>query len=113
MAEVRIEPQKILKSGIIPSYTGSLLTTNTYLVRNNGRIALHFKKSGAGDCVVTLQTPVQVSGLDVAENAVTVPATTGDKLIGPLPPSVFNDGLQDARFTLSEITGLTVAALEL
>lgn len=113
MAEVRIQPQKILKAGITPSYTGSLLTTNTYLVRNNGRIALHFKKSGAGDCVVTAQTPVQVSGLDVAENTVTVPATTGDKLIGSFPPSVFNDGMQDLRFTLSEITGLSVAALEL
>lgn len=113
MAEVRIEPQKILKSGITPSYTGSLLTANTYLVRNNGRIALHFKKSGAGACDVTIQTPVQMAGLDVAENIVNVPATTGDKLIGPFPTTVFNDGLGDLRFTLSEITGLTVAALEL
>jgi len=112
MAEVRIEPQKTLKAGITPSYTGSLSAANTYMVRNNGRIMLHFKKTAAVDCVVTIQTPVEVSGLAVAENTVTVPATTGDKMIGPFPPSVFNDSNQDLRFTLSDVDGLTVAAIE-
>jgi len=111
MAEVTLAVENVVKSGLAASYTGSLSTSNTYFVRNNGRVILHFKKAGAGDCTVTVQTPKQVAGLDVAENTLTVPATTGDKFAGPFPPSVFNDANGDLKFTLSEITGLTVAVL--
>jgi hypothetical protein len=48
-----------------------------------------------------------VAGLDIAEVAVSIPATTGDLMIGPFPPSVFNDGNGDMRFNFSEVTGLT------
>lgn len=113
MADVRLTPQKITRTGITPSYTGSLSTSDTYLVRNDGKVFLHFKKTGAGDCTVTIQTPKKVDGLDVSERTVTVPATTGDKMIGVFPPLVYNDfGSQDLKFTLSEITGLTVAVLQ-
>lgn len=113
MADVRLSPQTLADTGIIPAYTGSLATTNTYKVRNDGRTFLHVKKSGAGDCNVTIQTPKTVNGLAVAEQIVAVVATTGDKMIGPFPPSVYNDGLGDVNFTLSEITGLTVAVVSL
>lgn len=113
MAEVRLTPQKLLATGITPTYTGSLSTENTYQIRNNGSTFVHFKKSGAGDCVVTIQTPKTVGGLAVAEQTVTVPATGGDKMIGPFPPHIYNDGDHDVNITLSEITGLTVAVVEL
>lgn len=112
MADVRLTPQDLLPTGITPSYTGSLSTANTYQVRNNGNVLLHFKKSGAGDCTVTVQTPKTVGGLAVAEQTFTVPATTGDKMAGPFPPAIYNDGSHDLKFTLSEITGLTVAVVE-
>ena len=113
MAEVRLTPQRLLPSGITPTYTGSLLTANTYQIRNNGNVLLHFKKSGAGDCTVTIQTPKTIGGLAVSEQTVTVPATTGDKMIGPFPPNIYNDGNHDLNVTLSEITGLTVAVVEM
>lgn len=113
MAEVRLTPQKLVATGVTPSYTGSLSTSNTYLVRNTGRCMVHFKKSGAGACDVTIDTPGTVGGLAIANQVVNVPASTGDKMIGPFPPNIYNDGNQDLRITLSEITGLTVAVVEL
>jgi len=113
MADVRLSPQTLADTGITPSYTGSLLTTNTYKIRNDGRTFVHFKKSGASDCVVTIQTPKTVGGLAVAEQTVTVVATTGDKMIGPFQPSIYNDGAGDVNITLSEVTGLTVGVVSL
>lgn len=113
MSEVTLTPQGLAPTGITPSYTGSLLTTNTYLVRNNGRVMLHFKKSGAGDCTVTIDTPGTVGGLAIAQQTITVAATTGDKMIGPFPSSVYNNSAGNLSITLSEITGLTVAVVEM
>ncbi len=113
MADKRLSVERILQTGLIATYSGSLLVADTHQVRNSGRVFLHFKKSAAVDCVVTVQTPKQVAGLDVAELAVTVPASTGDKFIGPFPPSVFNVAAGDLEVTLSDVDGLTVAVLEL
>jgi hypothetical protein len=44
---------------------------------------------------------------------VNVPATVGDVFIGPFDPATFDDVNHDISFTLSEITGLTVAVVQL
>src|SRR3990172_3796021 len=108
MADVRLTPQQGLDSGITVARTGSLSVSNTYLVRNNGKCLLLFEKTGAGNCIVTVQTPATVGSLAVAERTVTVVATTGDVAAGPFPVGVYNDGSDDLKFTLDEITGLTV-----
>jgi hypothetical protein len=53
------------------------------------------------------KTPAMIAGLDVAEMTVSIPASTGDVMLGPFPPSIFNDGNGDMRFNFSEVTGLT------
>jgi hypothetical protein len=113
MADIRLAPQQSVDTGVTPTYTGSLTTTDTYVIRNSGRMIVNFVKTGAGDCVVTIQTPKVVGGLAVAEQTVTVVATTGNKFIGPFTPSLYNDGYGDVRMTLSNITNLTVAVLEM
>lgn len=113
MADRILTPQRPSDAGITVSRTSGLLTADTHIVRNDGKTLLLFIKTGAGACTVTIQTPAKVGGLDVAERTVTVPATTGDVAIGPFPPSIFNDGAGDLRFTLSEVTGLDVAVLQL
>ena len=113
MADVRLTPQVLTTSGITPSYTGSHSTSDTYLVRNNGRCYVHIKKSGAGDCDATFETPGNVGGNAIADLVVTVPATTGDKMIGPFPPNIYNDSVGDVNITFSEITGLTIAVVEM
>ncbi len=113
MSDVVIAPQKIVRTGVTPSYTGTMLTTNVYTVRNTGRMVLHFLKGAAVICNVEIQTPVQVAGIGVAELTVAVPANTGDKMIGPFPPSIFNNAAGDLRFSMDDIDGVTVAALEI
>ncbi len=113
MADRTIAPQRINDIGVTPARTGSLLTADTHIVRNNGLMWLHFLKTGAGDCIVTVQTPITPGGLALADRTFTVPATTGDIVAGPFPPSIYNDGVGDLRFTLDEITGLDVAVLQI
>jgi len=113
MGDVAIAPEKVVRTGLAATYTATMLTTNTYTVRNTGRMILHFLKGAAVICNVTIQTPAMVGGLDVAEVTVAIPATTGNKFIGPFPPSIFNNGSGDLKFTMDDIDGVTVAALEI
>lgn len=119
MADNRLTVEKVVRTGLAATYAvagagaGQLNVTDTYLVNNDGKVILHFKKSGAGTCTVTILVPTtsDVDGLVVPDRTITVPATTGDRFIGPFPPEVYNDAVHDVRFTLSEITGLTCAVL--
>ncbi len=114
MADVRITVQKIKRSGngITPTYQGSLSASNTHQVNNNGKVFLHFKKSASVNCTVTIITPRTIDSNAVADLAVVVPATTGDKMMGPFDPNIYNVlGGHDLEFTLSDVDGLTMAAV--
>ncbi len=111
MADVRIDVEKPSAAGAAPTRNGSLSVSDTYLVRNDGQVLMLFEKANAVDCVVTVQTPVSVGGLAVAEQSFTVPASGGDMAAGTFPASIYNDGSGDLRLTLSDIDGLTIAAL--
>ena len=113
MPEVRITPQPVVEGGLAAVYTGTLLTTNTYRVRNDGKTILHFLKTAAVACTVTIDTPNTVDGHAIAQATVTVAATTGNQFCGPFPKSVYNDSQGDLTFTCSDVDGLTVAALEI
>lgn len=99
-------------SGLTPSYAAGS-ATETYLIPNNGRVFLHVKKTGLGDCTVTVPTPGNVDSLAVPDYTATVVATTGDKMIGPFPPNVYNDAAGQIAVTFSEVTGLTFAVIRL
>ncbi len=110
----RIEVQAMTVNGSTPTYTGSLAAgTTQYIVRNDGRIFLHFKKTGANACTVGIVTTLTVSGFALADVSVTVGPTTGDVMVGPFPPAVFNDSSGDVTFTVSEATSLSVAVMQL
>lgn len=112
MADVRLAVEKVGRAGLSgATYTGSLSAANTYQVRNNGRVVLHLKKSAAVDCVVTIPTPGTKDGLAIADQTVTVPATTGDVFISGLVPALFNDSNGDLNITFSDVDGLTIAVL--
>lgn len=117
MANNRLTPEAVVRTGLAATYltdgagAGQLNVTDTYQVNNDESTILHFKKSGAGNCIVTIVTPGTVDGLAIPERAVTVVATTGDQFIGPFPASVYNNNIHDLEFTLDNITGLTLALL--
>lgn len=113
MAQIRLNPERTDPAGLAATYNSGLTTTDTYLVRNDGKTFLHCKKSGAGICTVTVQTGQTVRGLAVADVTIAVPATTGDRFIGPWPGDLYDDPNHDVLVTFSDVTGLTVAVLQL
>lgn len=114
MVDVTLTPQRVGAAGAVPTRTGSLSTSNTYVVRNDGKTLLAFLKAGASDCIVTVKTPATVGGLAVAERTLTtVVATTGEVIAGPFAPGIYNDSSGDLKFTLDNITGLDVAVIQL
>jgi hypothetical protein len=110
MAVVTVQDVTTLSSGLTPAYAAGS-ATETYLIPNNGDVFVHVKKTGLGDCTVTVVTPNTVAGLAIADYTATVPATTGDKMIGPFAPNDFNNGGSQITMTFSEVTGLTFAAI--
>lgn len=115
MAQLRKAVENVNRNGLAATYHSdfTVVGSNTYLVRNDGKTILHFKKTGAGDCDVTIYTPNTVDGNAIADLVVTVPATTGDVFIGPFPPAVYNDENGDIEFGLEEVTGFSGAILRL
>lgn len=113
MANIAVAKQDIVVGGLAPSYTGSLSISDTYQIPLDGRTFLHVKKTGAGACTVTISTPRTVRGLAISDQTVTVPATTGDRMIGPFNQEDFADASGLLNVTFSEITGLSFAALRL
>lgn len=120
MSTIQLNVQQVSRGGLAPVYTASgasplLNVADTFQFQNSGREFLHFKKSGAGACTVTIVTPETVDGLAVAERTVIVPASTGDVMVGPFPPQHYNlPGMSTfAGFTVSEVTGLSVAIVRM
>jgi hypothetical protein len=114
MADVNLAVQQIdSEDGHTPTYQGSLSISDTYKIPHDDRTFLHFKKTGAGACTVTVQTPVTVRGKAVAEATFNVPATTGDVMVGPFPADLYRQGDGKINVTLSEVTGLTVGVFRL
>jgi len=71
------------------------------------------KNTGAATQTVTVQTPGQVGGLDVAEYSATIPPTTGEQAIGPFPAALFNQSDGSVYVDLSVSTTMTVALFRL
>ena len=120
MSTVTLTPQSLARAGITPTRTAAgasplLNVTDTFVFNNTGKEFLHFLKTGAGACTVTISTPNTVDGLAVADRTVTVGATTGDVMTGPFPVEHYNTsgGSTFAGFTVSEVTGLSVAIIRM
>ena len=113
MPDVRQAAEKVVRDGLAATYNGALSVSDDYQINSPHNIILHFKKSGAGACVVTFTTQNTKDGQAVADRTVTIPATTGDKFIGPFPEEIYADTIGDLRYQLSEVTGLTVAVLRI
>jgi hypothetical protein len=111
--DVTVAVQTITRAGLTPTYATSLSTGDNFYVANDGEMFLHVTKGGAGNCTVTVVPTQTVLGLTLASLTVVVVATTGNKLIGPFPPGTFNDAQGRLLFTISDATGLSVAAFHL
>jgi hypothetical protein len=104
--------QAVNLAGVGPTYAAAAGGGDTFQPSNNTFV--HVKNGSGAPITVTIVTPGSVSGQAVADVTVSVPATTGERMIGPLPGSLFaraSDGRAD--LTYSGVTSLTIAVLEL
>jgi len=113
MARTAITPQNPALAGITPSYAAGDSANGMY-VPNDGKTLLQVKNTGGAACTVTLKSNgYKVAGVALADQTVTVPATTGDKIIGPFDPMVFNQAGGTLSIDLSTATGVTIAAFKM
>lgn len=102
--------QVIARSGLTPTYSTAAASTT---VTCGDRSFLHVKNTNGSSMTVTITCTAQVDGQQAADLVVTVPATTGDKMIGPITGKLFAsaaDGVS-ASVTYSSTTSVTVASL--
>ena len=80
---------------------------------NDGHIFLYVKNTNAASRDVTVDSQ-SLCNQGVDHNiVVTVPATTGEKLIGPFPPGRFNDANANVQITYESEVGVTIQAMRL
>lgn len=98
-------------TGLAPSFTAAAGGGDQFA--NDGRIFIYVKNAHTSGQTVTVNSQSNCSfGFD-HDVAVSVPATNGERLIGPFPTSRFNDSSGNVQITYSGVTSLTIAAIRL
>lgn len=108
MASTLLTAQAITRAGMAPAFTAA--NVDGHFWPSNGQQFLYVKNGSGSPITVTFPIPVTVDGQTVASKTVSVPATTGERIIGPFPPQ-YNDTLGNANCTFSAVTTVTCALL--
>jgi len=102
--------QKIVQAGLAPAYAQPLASEN---ITPAPGLFLHVKNGNASPCVVTVDdVGVTPAGSQPVDPAVSVPATTGDRMI-PLSMAFRNESTGFIAVTFSIQTTVTAALLQL
>lgn len=87
MARTELSVQQVSSAGLNATYSAA--NVDGEAINNAGEdVIIHVKNGSGGGLTVTVQTPMQQDGLDVAERQVSVPAGE-DRFIGPFRRSVY------------------------
>lgn len=105
--------QSITRAGTTAAYAAAAGGGDTFVPDKDTFIQV---KNASGSAItVTITTPrTDAVGNAVADNAITVPLTVGDKMIGPFPAEYYADpttGL--ASIAYSAVTTVTVGVFKL
>jgi hypothetical protein len=107
--------QVINRAGVGPTYAAATGGGDAMTCGSN--MFLHVKNASGSPITVTLNVPAARTyepNVAITSPTVSVPATTGDRMIGPIDGGTFQDpttGL--CTITYSGVTSLTVAAVQL
>jgi hypothetical protein len=106
-----LTPQAVSLAGLTPVYGAAVASTT---VPCDERSFLHVKNANGSSMTVTLTATGAVRGQTAANVVITVPATTGDKMIGPITADLFA-GTVDGTCAVaySSTTSVTVALLRI
>lgn len=106
--------QQIARTGLAPSYVAAAGGGDA--CETGDDIFLQVKNGSGGAITVTIainSSQSTVSGVAYTNTTVSVPATTGDRMIGPIS-SIYKDATTGlATITYSGVTSLTVGCFKL
>lgn len=103
--------QAVSLAGLAPVYSAAAASSKVVC---GERTFLHVKNTAGSSMTVTLSATAKVRGQSAADVVVTVPATTGDMMIGPLTADLFAGAIDgQASITYSSLTSVTAAALRI
>lgn len=102
MARSALSVQRINRNGLTPAYEAANVDGNSFT--NSGHQFLHLKNGGTAAQTITIQTPLQVHGLAVADLSVSV-AAGSEVMLGPFPQRTFGG---EVLVDYSAVTSLTV-----
>jgi hypothetical protein len=106
-----ISKQQVVITGLQPVYS-AVTASDTFTIDDD--LFLHVKNAGGSISNVTIQDASLTAGGNGALNvAVAVPATTGDRMIGPIPTSYVNTSTGLVTVTYSFTTSVTAALLRM
>lgn len=104
MAELVV--QSVNEAGANPTMVSASAGGDQFT--NDGMTMFRVKNGGGSPVTVTLVTQSFSNHGTKVNQTVTIPATTGDMLIGFLNPSKYNDANGKVQVTYSAVTSVTV-----
>lgn len=102
----QLTPQVVVLTGITPTLVAAEAGGDEFV--NSGRDFIHIKNANAAAMDVTIDSQVDCNqGVD-HDIMVNIPATSGEKFIGPFPKDRFNDEGGKVQITYSAVTDVTI-----
>lgn len=111
MARAGLTPQEVSRSGLVHTFVAVDQANGNEFV-NDEKTFLYVKNAGVGSTNVTISTPGTVDGLAISDLVVAV-ANGVNKLIGPFPKRIYNQGNGKVYVDWSVGTSVTVAVIRL
>ena len=105
MARVTLTPSILSVNGVVFSPVAAETDGNAF--PNTGNQLFYIKNGSGGNVVVTIQTPLTVVGLAVAEATRTL-ATTEEYVFGVFPTHVFNQSNGEVWIDYDIVTSVTI-----
>lgn len=105
-----LAPQQIQITG--PAITLAAAAGGGDTVAPNDRLFLWVKNASGSPITVTVVVPGTYFGQALPDVAVSVPATTGERMIGPLDSRLADPSTGVISITYSAVTSVTVAAVK-
>ena len=115
MARTALAPQTVTVAGLTPAFTAANVDGHS-IVYNGDPLYLEVKNASGAPVTVTVATN-DVGTRALADDTISVPATTGDKVIGPFSEElhVVQSGADKGKVLVnfSAVTSVTCAAFTL
>lgn len=109
-ARTVVTPQELSRAGITPTYNAATASDGDAF-SNDGHTFVQVLNAAGAPINLTIQTPGTVDGLAVTDRVVAVPATTGNKMIGPFPTAMYNQSNGQVYLDWSSAASVTFAVV--